>query len=46
LGKPQFNVNLNDPTIDARHPEHAKGGRELDGKIYREMPERGAVMAA
>jgi protein gp37 len=37
-GKPKFNVNANDPTIDKLHPRHAKGGCELDGKIYRELP--------
>ncbi|WP_316837816.1 phage Gp37/Gp68 family protein [Pedobacter nutrimenti] len=41
-GKPQFNVNPNDPTIDVKHPKHAKGGCELDGKIYRAMPKRAA----
>jgi len=37
-GKPRFNINQNDPTIDKQHPRHAKGGCELDGKIYRELP--------
>ena len=37
-GRPEFNVNPDDPTIDAEHPQHAKGGRYLDGKIFREMP--------
>jgi protein gp37 len=41
-GKPKFNVNQNDPTIDSKHPKHAKGGCELDGKIYREMPDTAA----
>lgn len=41
-GKPKFNANPLDPTIDAKHPMHAKGGCELDGKIYREMPEKAA----
>ena len=41
-GKPKFNANQNDPTIDAKHPRHAKGGCELDGKIFREMPEKAA----
>ncbi|HET8829849.1 MAG TPA: phage Gp37/Gp68 family protein [Pelobium sp.] len=41
-GKPKFNVNPLDPTILADHPRHAKGGCELDGKIYREMPEHAA----
>ena len=37
-GKPKFNVNPLDPTILADHSRHAKGGCELDGKIYRGMP--------
>lgn len=37
-GKAKFNSNPNDPTIDAKHPDHAKGGCQLDGKIYRQMP--------
>jgi len=41
-GKPKFNANQNDPTIDATHPKHAKGGCQLDGEIYREMPEKAA----
>ena len=41
-GKPKFNVNPQDPTILAEHPQHAKGGCELDGKIYREMPVKAA----
>ncbi|MCX2477749.1 phage Gp37/Gp68 family protein [Pedobacter sp. MC2016-15] len=41
-GKPKFNVDPNDPTIDSKHPDHAKGGCQLDGNIYRQMPERAA----
>jgi protein gp37 len=41
-GKPKFNVNQEDPTILADHPQHAKGGCELDGKIYRKMPDKAA----
>jgi protein gp37 len=41
-GKPKFNVNPEDPTIEAEHPQHAKGGCELDGKVYREMPGKAA----
>ncbi len=37
-GKPKFNVNQDDPTISKEHPKHAKGGCELDGIIYRNMP--------
>jgi len=39
-GKPEFNYNPNDPTIDSKHPKHAKGGCTLNGKIYREMPKK------
>lgn len=39
-GRPEFNVNRNDPTIDSSHPNHAKGGCEINGKIYRAMPQR------
>lgn len=41
-GKSRFNANPLDPTIDTKHPFHAKGGCELDGKIYRNMPENAA----
>lgn len=41
-GKPKFNNNPLDPTILSDHPQHAKGGCELDGRIYREMPESAA----
>ena len=39
-GKPEFNMNPLDPTIDAEHPQHAKGGCMLINNIYREMPVR------
>ncbi|MBD3749805.1 MAG: phage Gp37/Gp68 family protein [Sphingobacteriales bacterium] len=41
-GKPKFNENPKDPTIDSKHPNHAKGGCELNGKIYRAMPKKAA----
>jgi protein gp37 len=37
-GKKDFNDNPNDPTIASEHKNHAKGGCQLDGQIYREMP--------
>lgn len=37
-GKAKFNNNPLDPTIKAEHPQHAKGGCRLDGRIYRDMP--------
>ena len=37
-GKKDFNDNAEDPTISSQHKVHAKGGCQLDGKIYREMP--------
>ena len=39
-GKPEFNFNQSDPTIDTKHPQHAKGGCMLLNNIYREMPVR------
>jgi len=39
-GKPQSNVDSDDPTIETDHPQHAKGGCQIDGKVYREMPKR------
>ena len=39
-GKKEFNPNQNDPTISTDHKSHAKGGCQLKGKIYRQMPER------
>jgi protein gp37 len=37
-GKPEFNINPMDPTKDKKHEMYAKGGCELDGKVYRQMP--------
>lgn len=37
-GKPEFNVDINDPTKSKSHPKYAKGGCQLNGQIYREMP--------
>lgn len=37
-GRPQNNEDPNDPTIDSDHPQHAKGGCQLNGEIIREMP--------
>jgi protein gp37 len=39
-GKAEFNVDQDDPTIRANHPNHAKGGCLIDGKIYRAMPKK------
>lgn len=38
-GKSKFNADQSDPTIEPKHPQHAKGGCQLDGKIYRELPQ-------
>jgi protein gp37 len=38
-GKSIFNIDPKDPTIDAKHPNHAKGGCSLNGRVYRKMPE-------
>jgi protein gp37 len=37
-GKPAFNDDPTDPTIAKEHPSHAKGGCQLDGAIYRDLP--------
>jgi len=37
-GKPEFNSDAEDPTIIVTHKHHAKGGCQLDGKTYRELP--------
>jgi protein gp37 len=39
-GKKEFNVNKNDPTIESNHLNHAKGGCQLNGMVYREMPKQ------
>lgn len=44
-GKPVFNNNPQDPTMDSKHPQHAKGGCMLNGQIYREMPEKFNIFA-
>jgi len=42
-GKKQFNPNQLDPTISTEHPQHAKGGCQLNGKVYREMPNKKTI---
>lgn len=37
-GIAKFNARSSDPTILASHPQHAKGGCQIDGRIYRDMP--------
>jgi len=37
-GKPHFNADQSNPTIEKEHPLHAKGGCQLEGQVYREMP--------
>ncbi len=37
-GKKEFNVNKEDPAIDAKSVDHAKGGCQLDGVVYKAMP--------
>ncbi|MBI2969050.1 MAG: phage Gp37/Gp68 family protein [Bacteroidetes bacterium] len=39
-GRPKFNINPDDPTIDIEHKHHAKGGSMLNGRTYREMPNK------
>ena len=38
-GVAEHNPNPNDPTIEKTHPLYAKGGCQVEGKVYREMPE-------
>lgn len=37
-GVTRHNPNPGDPTIESNHPQHAKGGCQLEGKVYREVP--------
>jgi protein gp37 len=37
-GKSNFNMNHQDPTMEKDHLFYAKGGCELNGKMYREVP--------
>jgi len=39
-GKPHFNKNPDDPTLHKNHIHHAKGGCELNGKIYQSLPDK------
>jgi protein gp37 len=38
-GKREFNTDEYDPTIAKTHPDHAKGGCQLNGEIYRQIPQ-------
>lgn len=38
-GKQRFNVDPEDPTMDKENKNYAKGGCQLDGAIYRQMPQ-------
>jgi protein gp37 len=44
-GKKEFNINQNDPTINPKHKEHAKGGCQINGNIYRDMPQTSLIRA-
>ena len=44
-GKKQFNPNINDPTIEKNHPQHAKGGCQLEGILYRDIPKTSVTAA-
>lgn len=37
-GKSKFNSDPSDPTIDSKDPRHAKGGCQLNGEVFREVP--------
>lgn len=45
-GKPKFNANPADPTIAKDHPQHAKGGCQIDGRVFREMPQGRSIRLA
>ena len=45
-GKRQFNPDFADPTIDRNHPQHAKGGCQLEGQIHRALPHPQAAALA
>jgi len=42
FGNVASNPDKNDPTIDAKHPHHAKGGCLLDGVEHKEFPKTDA----
>jgi protein gp37 len=42
-GTIQSNPNQKDPTIASDAPDHAKGGCQLNGVVYREMPNNAAI---
>ena len=37
-GKSSFNPNGKDPTIIKSHPQHAKGGCQIEGQVHRALP--------
>ena len=37
-GTSKFNPCPDDPTLDKSHPDHTKGGCQINGKIYRAFP--------
>ena len=39
-GKPIFNPNPDDPTIQSTNLDHAKGGCRLNGRIYHTFPKK------
>lgn len=45
-GTPHFNDNPEDPTMDKSNENYAKGGCQLNGRVYREMPPTMADLSA
>ena len=43
-GKKDFNINQEDPTIAKEHKNYAKGGCQLSGQMYRQMPQNIALV--
>lgn len=44
-GKVEFNPDPGDVTINPNHPQHAKGGCLLNGRVYRALPDKPLIAA-
>lgn len=42
-GRKEFNADPNDPTISKAHEFHAKGGCQLNGRVFRALPPTGTT---
>jgi protein gp37 len=43
-GKASFNPDQNDPTLNSKNDDYAKGGCQLNGRIYHQMPNSHRIM--